>query len=381
MTRWPLALAALLALAGATGCPTDPDDDDSAVDDDDSGPDDDDAAPDDDDSGPDDDDVAPDDDDVAPDDDDFAPDDDDFAPPELYAFFAVHLDPGSPPVDDGQPSSARPEEHLPSLAQLVAAADVAGHELTLMFTAQWASYVASGDCVVPDDGDADGGWYYDGQERNTCLELVRAWEGADHEIAMHHHRSGAPASWDGFSNGPPVDHPHYLGDMLDLMAFVDQLPAAGPGSVLSATSEEFPVGPNSLQFTSARGPTPYVGPADGGDLASTPCAWTEDDHWVWRWRMRSFTSDLAQQVVLQDELPQALIDLPGHAEGPFTLGFVTHAKNVTDTSIVGYEQLFGDLAGAGVTLEGLAGVASWYVHTMGNPEQAEPDLACPKDEG
>ena len=115
-----------------------------------------------------------------------------------HGFFAVHLDPGSTPgLPDGTPNPARPMAHLDELTALVEAADVHGHALTLMFTAQWASHVVSPACQVPS---APGAYLYNGAELTDCLSLIRAFEAQGHEIAFHHHPTSAPNSWDGYSN-------------------------------------------------------------------------------------------------------------------------------------------------------------------------------------
>ena len=94
----------------------------------------------------------------------------------LHAFFAVHLEPGKPSVVDQAPNPERGHRYFRDLARLVESADDYDHKLTLMFTPQWGTYVASAMCVMPDDGDGDMATYaYQGTEVSSCLELVQAW--------------------------------------------------------------------------------------------------------------------------------------------------------------------------------------------------------------
>ncbi len=326
-------------------------------------------------------------------------DDDDTTPPPVpHAYMAIHLDPGSPAVDlfSGEISHARAEEALPWLAALVLAADVDGHRLTLMFTAQWASYVQHPDCVVPDDGDGDEQYEYLGAEYEDCLDLIRAYEAAGHEIAMHHHPITAPATWDGYTDlesweadrdhdgtdevyfadggGPNGPDPLHLGDIAEMMSLIDGVPASG--QVHTATSEEYPP---DVQISAAGGPAEYTDLADPGDLVSEPCATSIEGHGVWQVRMRTFTNDLAQDIVMIDELPVAFADLAAAPDGPYTLGFVTHAINVQETGVPQYEALFAQLAAEGVILDGLQDVVDSYAITAGDPDQASPDDLCPPD--
>ena len=297
----------------------------------------------------------------------------------FYAYMAVHLDPGTPATVGGEPGHTRPERYFPTLAELVDAADEGGHELTIMFSAQWASYVAAPACVIPDDGDADGSYEYDGAELGSCLALARAWEAHGHEIAMHHHPKDVPATWDGFSNDDSGG-PGSLGDLNDLMEYVNAIPVGGAGSVISATTEEFPTAGGGFRFTAARGPTAYVDADDRGDLASTPCAWSEDGHDVWRFRMRSFTSQRIHPTVTNDEVPSALADLANSPDGPYTLGFVSHVKDVADSRLSDYTDLFSLLSVSGIRLERLRDVAAHYSWTAGDPGDDAGAHACPPDE-
>lgn len=297
----------------------------------------------------------------------------------FYAYMAIHLDPGTPAAVLGEPGQQRPQRYLPTLAGLVDTADEGGHELTIMFTAQWASHVADPTCEVPDDGDSDGTYEYQGAERDSCLALARAWEENGHEIAMHHHPKDVPASWDGFSN-ESGGGPGSLGNLDDLMEYVNAIPASGAGGVISGTTEEFPVGGGGFRFTAARGPTAYVDADERGDLASTPCAWNEDNHDVWRFRMRSFTNLGVQGTVINSEIPSALADLENSSSGPYTLGFVSHAKDVDDTRLSNYSDLFSLLSASGIRLERLQDVAGYYAWTEGDPAGDGGEHACPSDE-
>ncbi len=299
-----------------------------------------------------------------------------------YAFMAVHLDPGSFPKQGGDPAVDRPQTCWPTLVELIAAADTGGHKLTLMFTAQWGYYLDQPPCPVPDDGDFDGTYEYQGAEYGTCKTLVHAFEAHGHAIAFHHHPFDAPASWDGFTNDPSkTTHPDYLGTVAQAKAYVDPLSATGAAGVVSATTEEFPLGGGFIRFTSARGPTPYVDATDRGDLASRPCGWGEDGHPVWRLRMRSYTSSGVYSLVRDTELPQAVQDLSGTGGEPWTVGLVTHAINVYDNTMVPYEALFTKLQTLGLTLEKLETVEGYYAWTSGDPASPLPANECPPDEG
>jgi len=313
-----------------------------------------------------------------------------------YAYMAVHLDPGNTPVDPvtGLPHANRPLAHLPDLTDLVVAADVGGHELTLMFTIQWAHHVLDLACTVPEDGDLDDEYEYQGTEYADCLSLIRAFEANGHEIAMHHHPQGVPAAWDGITDleswtadrdfdgqdetyfadggGPNGADPYYLGTTEFMMTFVDSIPTSGAAT--SGTTEEWPPG---LTFSAAGGPEDYVDASNPGDLVSQPCAADHDGHWVWQVRMRTYTSTLIQDQVTASELPDALVDFAGHPDAPWLVGFVTHAINVDETGIGQYEALFAQLSAAGLTLQGLRDVMDHYAETAGDPSAADASLHCP----
>jgi len=88
----------------------------------------------------------------------------------------------------------------------------------------------------------------------------------------------------------------------ELLNYVEVLPIGGGITITSGTLEEYPSSHNLLTM-SARGSTPYVDGNDRGDLASTPCSWNEDGNDIWRFRMRSFS------VNVIDELGHAHVDL------------------------------------------------------------------------
>ncbi len=347
----------------------------------------------------DDDDSTADDDDTTADDDDSAADDDDTTGEPTgvtYAYFAVHLDHDSIPVDpaSGAPNMNRPRTFWPDLVELVEAADTGGHELTLMFTAQWAYFVLHFVCTVPDDGDADPAYTYHGGAYDTCLALVRAFEAHGHEIALHHHPFEVPAAWDGYTDleswqadrdldgvdetyhadgsGPHGPDPHYLGTSADLQALVVAIPASG--TVLSATTEEYPAG--DLVYESVGGPNPYVGPDDRGDLLGQPCARDASGHPVWQLRMRQYMEAEVQDVVRAEELPAAVTDLAGSPDGAWTAGFVAHPLEVDLTGVAQYTLLFDQLDALGLRLERLADVMAYYPYTGTAPDEAAPEHRC-----
>ena len=291
-----------------------------------------------------------------------------------FGYFAVHLDPGAVPAMSGTvtPNPSRGIAYFDALVGLVEAADIGGHKLTLMFTAQWAAHVLSPSCKLPG---AQGitTYNYRGAEATTCLELVRSFEEHGHEIGVHHHPQGVKASWDGFTNEEPPHPAGYLGTVDDLMAWVGQVPVAGVDSVSAGTLEEYPV-THAIRFTGARGPTPYQDAEARGDLVSQPCAWNEDGSPVWRFRMRLYTKDF---IAIREEAASAVADLM-NVPGPWTIGFVAHAKDV-DGALSEYEILFSWLSGNSIQLEGLSRVAARYDWTAEAPRNDSP-YVCPADE-
>ena len=295
-----------------------------------------------------------------------------------YGYFAIHLDPGADPGDGNTPSSLRPERYFTTLTDMVVAADAHGHKLTMMFTAQWGHHLGSSDCVVPaQDSMPSGAYEYNGVVHRSCLELVRAFEAGGHEVALHHHPLGAPASWDGFTNDfsalSSAQRGEYLGTVDDLLTTVSAIPLGGQDSIRAGTLEEFPASAHAVRFTGARGPTPYVSASERGDLASIPCSWKEDDSPVWRFRMRSLGEDALT------ELDRAAVDLVGSGT-EYTVGFVTHAIDAAGPDGVPYERLYAQLDEAGIALQPLSEVGALYGYTARAPED-DREHACPEDEG
>jgi hypothetical protein len=90
----------------------------------------------------------------------------------LY-FIAIHNEPAHLP--DGQQIIM---SEYQVLQRMVAQADEVGVKLTLMFSAQWADYIA---------------------ESSERHDEVQAWKAAGHEIAGHHH-SVYHGNWDGYTD-------------------------------------------------------------------------------------------------------------------------------------------------------------------------------------
>lgn len=137
-----------------------------------------------------------------------------------YYFFAVHNEPQNRP--NGR---ADIEKAYPVLEDMVARADRYNMKLTLMFSAQWADYIA---------------------ESPERLAEVRSWKAAGHEISAHHHGVWH-GSWDGYSSyseaeadairiqqghNPPEE---YHGTLDDYMAHLYQL---DPGVKSGCLNEE-----------------------------------------------------------------------------------------------------------------------------------------------
>ncbi len=190
MRREPILLLAGLGLLLATACPTDPDDDDSAVDDDDS------VQVDDDDSGA-------------------TGDDDDAASPDRRGFILIHCDPQEmlnlhgnliqPFHDWNGDEVAEPLDMWLALMDLVDMADSFGHALTLQFSAPYADFIGSTAC---DDTLVDGRIYPAGTGKSyaACTDLASAWEAAGHELSIHHHGPNHdPVKFDGYTNQPLWD--------------------------------------------------------------------------------------------------------------------------------------------------------------------------------
>ncbi len=290
-------------------------------------------------------------------------------------FFALHLDPGPVAKEGEHPSAARPKDYLDDVLRLIERGDTADHKFTLMFTGQWAHYLHSSECLLPLQVESPPGTYvYHGEIVDSCLELVRALEANEHEIALHHHPAGAPASWDGYSNTLPTgpEQLNYLGTVDDLLELVGKLSVNGIQGITSCTTEEFPEGEHFIRVTSGRGPTPYVDGENRGDLVSTPCAWVEDGNPVWRLRMRS------AKTLKMEELDRAFADLET-SEGLYTVGLVTHGKDIADLGLAHVEKILLRLEEEGIVLRGLTHVAETYSFAKFLPDTASP-WACPADE-
>ena len=253
-------------------------------------------------------------------------------------FFALHLDPGPVAKEGDSPSAARPKEYLDDVLRLVERGDTADHKFTLMFTGQWAHHLQSSECLLPfQEGSLPGSYAYQGEQVDSCTGLVHALEANGHEIALHHHPAGAPASWDGYSNTPPTgpEQLNYLGTVDDLLERVGQLSANGIQGITSCTTEEFPTGEHFIRVTSARGPTAYVDGENRGDLVSTPCAWIEDGNPVWRLRMRS------AKTLKIDELNRLLRTL-GRVNSAIPSAW-SPRKDIADLGLGHFEPIFARL--------------------------------------
>ena len=102
-------------------------------------------------------------------------------PPELdypYYFIAIHNEPYNQ-----QNGSDLIERNYLILTQMVERANSYNIKLTLMFTAQWADYIA---------------------ESPTRLSDLRTWAEQGHEIAAHHH-SIYHGNWDGYTDYLPKE--------------------------------------------------------------------------------------------------------------------------------------------------------------------------------
>jgi len=314
-----------------------------------------------------------------------------------YAYMPIHMEPGNQPVDPvtGTINFDRPKTYFKDMVKVVEAADVYGHHLTLMFNPQWAAYIVDPSCELPLDDSPGPEYAYQGTDHSDCLSLIRAMELQGHELALHHHPLTAPSTWDGFTSaeswtadrdglpgeetyysdgsGPAGADPYHLGDLDDLMAWLDQLPAAGPGHILTATTEEYP---GSVRFSAAGGYVGYMNAQNPGDLVSRPCATDFDGHWVWQLRMRLFTSDVLQNKVMVQELPKAMTDFAQASDGPYVVAFVAHARNVFQTGVQPYSDLFAKLDELGLRLERAQDVMAHYTETAGDPADAAPELMC-----
>ena len=308
------------------------------------------------------------------------------------AVFVVHLEPGAVPVEPATslPSTVRAEQYLEDLVDLIVLADHADHQLTIMLSPQWAAHIASEDCVVPAAADA---LTSSSADFDSCLALAHGIEARGHELALHHHPLSGGSTWDGYTaeevwtadrdgdgtdetyfadgGGPSGPDPWYLGTVDAMVEAVAGITSSG--IIRTATTEEFhPM----LTFSMAGGPSAYSSLESPGDLVGEPCATAYGDHWVWELRMRLFTSATAQASLLSTELPAALDDLTSEAPAPKALGFVTHAINVDETGLSGYEELFSQLTANGMDLEPVSEVMARFSSTDADASAAPEESRC-----
>ena len=261
---------------------------------------------------------------------------------------------------------------------------------------QWASFFVDATCNALLSGPAADTYAFGETRYANCLDLVRAVEASGHEIAVHHHPVDAPSTWDGFTDatmweadrdrdgvsesyfadggGPFGPDPYHLGDVEDMMAYLDALPAGGAGQIVSATTEEYP---SSVRYSTAGGNDPFGGDEHWGDLASVPCVATYGEHSVWQLRMRLYTSAANQGTVREVELPAALASSLVSFDRAASLGFVTHAKNVAETGVEPFEALFDTLAEAGIRTRTVATVMEGYPETADDPSDMGESWHCP----
>ncbi len=116
------------------------------------------------------------------------------------AYLIIHFEPAT---------DTQIDDNWTDLEIFIAAADAGNHKITLAFAHHWASNILA---------------------NASRLTQVRSWQANGHELALHHHSRDHPTEWDGYSNTPPPQqNPNspYLGNMTDLMALMNQLPASG----------------------------------------------------------------------------------------------------------------------------------------------------------
>ena len=185
------------------------------------------------------------------------------------------------------------------------------------------------------------------------------------------YNSGQGETYFADGGGPSGPDPFFLGTTEDLLALIS--PISANGTVVSATTEEYPGG---VIHSAAGGPEDYVGPGEPGDLLSQPCVYDFDGHRVWQLRMRSYTSGVIQDEVRDEELPVAIAEYEGSPDGAWSTAFVTHAINVDETDIGQYELLFSLLDSHGITLENLSDVMARYPYTATPPDLADVTYIC-----
>ena len=116
-------------------------------------------------------------------------------------FIAVHLESGANPK-----TTLYPEKYWPALVELVEVADKSNIKLTLEFNPQWGTYIL---------------------EDSEKVDLLRSWEAAGHEIAVHHH-GPHHGSWNGYTNQEEYkDDSEYIGSIEEMMDILNQLPSDG----------------------------------------------------------------------------------------------------------------------------------------------------------
>lgn len=313
--------------------------------------------------------------------------------PEHQSIMVVHLEPGAMPTDPitGLPNTTRASNYFRDLLSLIELADDHAHKITIMFSPQWAYFVSSSACTLPAVGAAP--YEYQGTTPSDCTALFHAIEAHGHEIALHHHPLDAPSGWDGytslstweadrdgdgedetyFSDGGGINgpDPHHIGDLDAMLATV--APLSSTLTVRTATTEEFH---SLLKFSVAGGPEPYTSPAEPGDLLSRPCVAQYGENHLWEVRMRLFTSDRAQEAVLNQEVPDAIDQLAQGETNALVFGFVTHALNVSETGLAHYQALFSLLQENNIPMRSTQSVMDAYDETQAAPAEADSEWLC-----
>ncbi len=226
------------------------------------------------------------------------------------AFIVVHMEPGGQPDKDDYVI-----EHWPSLVDLVAEADSHDAHLTLLFNPQWASY------IVEDD---------------ARLELVRSWEENGHELGLHHHGPHMK-NWNGYTNQNVYqNHPDYVGNVLDMMKIVNQLPASG--QVMTACIG----GGEDEDVDWPKGVKHETNGASLEDLISTPEVVDNDGQFVLKLTHHLFNPSSINGSSFED-----LIEATSGMQAEEVMGIVFHANNYTQDADT-YDLLFDVLQQEGV---------------------------------
>lgn len=225
-----------------------------------------------------------------------------------FYFIAIHCEPyhGRP----GQEEMIARDYAV--LKQMVDMADSYGIKLTLMFTPQWAEFIA---------GDP---------ERMAQLE---AWRESGHEIAAHHH-GVHHGNWDGYTDYPeevyslaksaPGRTLSYLGSLDDYSEVMRQL---DPGMTSGCLNEEYDkaVLPDSFKISSCSGYLNYGEPGDRAERGSRVAGDGWNDFIVtgqWDGIERSW---LTHYRITNGRLEQAVeAELASRGYGVY--GAVTHSK-------------------------------------------------------